>query len=346
MSAPSPLSGLWQAAVFAKPAVDVFIILSGFAITFQLETKPQNYLTFIGGRFFRIYPTYAVALGAAVGASFLVPGLVASLPWKADGYFDGLRRVSASEASHFSGNLLAHLLLLHGLIPRSVIALASVTLLAPAWSISLEWQYYLVAPWIGRLCRSALGLVGLCGAAAISQRYCSAWENPMVSFLLPRLPLFLIGIGSFWIYARAETDGPRSWFRTAFPVAMTGAVMLIAPNYALALSLWTLALSCTITRGPGPIPLVLAFVRQYLASAPAQWLGRLSYIIYLVHWPLLIIFMTAILNYFPAVTKAEASFILIVVGLPTILVVAAQLHRLIEKPGMDLGRRLFQRETA
>lgn len=43
-------------------------------------------------------------------------------------------------------NIPLHLLMLHGVVPEVLVARAPGAFLAPAWSVSLEWQFYLVAP--------------------------------------------------------------------------------------------------------------------------------------------------------------------------------------------------------
>jgi len=44
--------------------------------------------------------------------------------------------------------LLAHLTMLHGAVPDQILPGSSITYLPPAWSISVEWQFYLVAPFL------------------------------------------------------------------------------------------------------------------------------------------------------------------------------------------------------
>jgi hypothetical protein len=53
---------LWNQFIFGGPAVEVFIILSGFAITSLLHRKQPSYLDFVRERFFRLYPVYLICL--------------------------------------------------------------------------------------------------------------------------------------------------------------------------------------------------------------------------------------------------------------------------------------------
>lgn len=80
VSLPWPWGKFWPAFVFAEPAVEVFIILSGFAISFLLHTRQHSYAEFMRGRFFRIYPTYLVCLGAGIATLYATPFILQQAP--------------------------------------------------------------------------------------------------------------------------------------------------------------------------------------------------------------------------------------------------------------------------
>ena len=136
----------WKHFAYAQVAVHVFVVMSGFAIWKLLSKGSPTWTGFMAGRVFRLYPVYLPALGLALVSAALQPGLMERLAWSANGYFDVLRAVNASEHRHFAGHLAAHLLLLHGMVPHAWLPRSPAAFFAPGWSLSLEWQFYLVAP--------------------------------------------------------------------------------------------------------------------------------------------------------------------------------------------------------
>jgi peptidoglycan/LPS O-acetylase OafA/YrhL len=112
--------------------VNGFILLSGYVITLLLLRKKESYRKFIFRRAMRLYPVYAVCLAATLLLQLLTIGRI---PQNAI--------IDANSEHYFWPSLLLHLSLLHGLeIAPSI----QHTFLPPAWSISLEWQLYLIAP--------------------------------------------------------------------------------------------------------------------------------------------------------------------------------------------------------
>lgn len=124
-------------------AVDGFIVLSGFVITKLIVTKRESYPEFIFRRFMRLFPAYVTCILFALLVRHFAHGLVAS----------ELQR-EINEDSHFWWHLGLHLTMLHGLAPAIWLPQGEFALLVPGWSISLEFQLYLLAPllvwWLAR----------------------------------------------------------------------------------------------------------------------------------------------------------------------------------------------------
>src|ERR1700759_1318368 len=126
--------GSTQEAVGAY-AVDGFIILSGFVITQLLVIKKEAYGVFIFRRFMRLFPAFAVCVALSLLMRPLTLGRVST---------ELVRE--ASETQYFWWHLGAHASLIHGLVPTAWLPVSQFAFLPPGWSISLEFQLYLVAP--------------------------------------------------------------------------------------------------------------------------------------------------------------------------------------------------------
>ena len=194
-------------------SVRIFIIISGFVITHLIQEKREPFPVFIARRFLRIYPAYLVALILAI--------LVSPLRFEAvlgDPYADSLLKhyalvERAQYDGHLTSHLLAHLTLFHGALPNNILPASEYMFLAPAWSLSLEWQFYLIAPiWIWALCRFPLatGSLTLLGFLTYKLLLASMYLSP--SFLLGAGVLFLLGIMTrLWLpFASRREDYP--WF--------------------------------------------------------------------------------------------------------------------------------------
>ena len=252
---------LWDES--AQGAVDIFIILSGFVITYLLNSRPQTYRQFMLGRFFRIYPVYFICLllgWATIGA---VSFILNHAPWHEIPYFqDWASPAAAAQSAHPFAHLWAHFTLLFGIIPEKIMPSASVTLLGPAWSITLEWQYYLLAPFLARwiFSRAGLLLLGLvCASGFILAHFWSA------AFLPLKLPLFLVGIGSYHLFTNAPNWRMRPRFVATAVVATLTAVVSISWHW-MALSVWTLVLGCLLLN-PSEVKISISSEAGWLACA-------------------------------------------------------------------------------
>lgn len=342
-----PLSGgrfgrMWDSMIYSPFAVEAFFILSGFAISSLIYARPQSYLGFMTGRFFRIYPVYLLCLFLSLVLMGVTPWLLENASWRQTAYFSAVGSLSASERAHPVLHGVSHLSLLNGMVPRQVLPGSAATLLPPAWSISVEWQYYLVAPMIALFVRSAGGLLLLVGGAWLAIRYGGPWHNPLPAFFPVMLPFFLVGIGSHYLYkAFCASGGKRSSRYTALVAAALG-VALLSGWEPVTMAIWAAAFGCLFVDGNGLMTRILCWVRRSLRNRWIQWLGRISYPLYLVHWPLIIVGLTLLVWWRPTMHFREAVLWMLGAGLPLILLAGFLLHKYVEAPAMRLGRQLSE----
>jgi peptidoglycan/LPS O-acetylase OafA/YrhL len=328
-------SRMWPLFSFAAAPVDAFIILSGFAISYLLHARQQSYGQFVTGRFFRIYPVYFICLLAGIGSVAWMPTLLANLGWGNNDYLQiYVCPVVAAAQTQPVAHLAAHLSLLFGVLPEKILPETTHTFLAPAWSISLEWQYYLIAPLLAWAVRRPKGLLlaGLVGAGGgIYSRF---WGG---AFLPEKISLFLIGIGSYHLLASAtQLKNFRHW-----PLAIAG---LLATTWAmgwhwLALSIWAIVFGGVLASAAGYSAQWQEAPRRFLLQPALQRLGKISYPLYLVHWPIIIGLLAGLLRWQPNISSGTALGFLLAVGMPLILFCAWLLHVLVEKPFMDFGKK-------
>lgn len=336
---PGPLARFWNGFISGQIPVDVFIILSGFVITLLIQTTRCSWVQFMTGRFFRIYPVYLVCLTFAIAIIHLTPGVLDKVSWHDNLYLDAVREQSLIERSQTFIQAFCHLTLLFGIIPHALLPEATATFLPPAWSISLEWQFYLFAILIVQKLRS-IGFILFMGAVGCAGVwYAHYWQNPHIAFLPSQLPLFLIGIGSYRLYSSMTRDGSRIAFNPAYAVAAVVAASVMFQWHWVPVCIWALVLGTLFANEDDWFSRRLQALRRSLLHPWLQLLGRISYPLYLVHWPMIIVLMFGILRWQPQVTSLQAFIFLLVAGLPCILAAAWLLHRTVELPLMKLGKR-------
>jgi peptidoglycan/LPS O-acetylase OafA/YrhL len=125
--------------------VQIFCILSGFVICILLSRKRQSYRDFVMGRMRRIYPAYIVAFFLAVAISAVALVAVYEAPFQVDSnpkQFRGFSVVLENPLPH----IFAHVTMLHGVIPNAWLPNVAHAFLPPAWNLSTEMQFYMIAP--------------------------------------------------------------------------------------------------------------------------------------------------------------------------------------------------------
>ncbi len=285
--------------------VDVFFVISGYLITRTILTGIDagrfSYVGFFVNRARRLFPS----LLTTIGVSFLIGALLFPPPHMkklAEAAVVSILSVSNiyfwSEASYWDIES-AFKPLLH------------------TWSLSVEEQFYFVWPPLLLIASRArnkpvarvalvatVGLTSLLFAATLSQ------HHPRATFYwMPwRAFEFMIGAAVIWLEVIARPRG-RLWPEI---MAAGGLVMIIVPFVAYT------------DHTPFPFPGALSpcigaalliwaggscLTSRLWTNRPMIWTGRISYSLYLVHWPLVIYY-----NYWQFAPPTQFEQIGLVIG--------------------------------
>jgi len=286
-------------------AVEVFMVLSGFVIAGLIWREREGYSVFLFRRFLRLYPIYLICI--VVAALEIKFGIVAP-------HFD---------LSKWPEHLLAHILMLHGAISTSVLPGSAGAILNPAWSISLEWQFYIIAPILLYL-RGPAGLVLASTVAVVLLRLVAPHLNGFTGAFLPlNIQFFWIGIITYAALERSKIEPMTVIFLTAL------CLLFLPVIVAVPIVLWVAAIS------PGP-------ASRMLTSHILLSLGRWSLPIYLAHEPIIV----AVRSMLPTLGPLKDTLLIVGIAGTLTVLVAAVLHRYVEAPFIVLGKRLKSRTSS
>jgi peptidoglycan/LPS O-acetylase OafA/YrhL len=268
--------------------VDVFFVISGFLITSLLyrEVTAHGRVS-IGGfyvrRVRRLLPASTVVLVVTGAAAFVI------LP--------------ASRLTDTAWQLVSSALYVENLYlaRQAVDYLAAEVPPSPVqhfWSLSVEEQFYLVWPllfvvwaltWRWRASTAVLtAILGVLFAASLACSVLMTGGGDAGAYFLPTTRAWELAAGGLLAIAMARGDlperlrGPLGW---AGPAAIVAAALLYddaTPFPGWAALLPVLGAAAVIAAGPVP-------ASAPLRSAPARWVGDISYSLYLWHWPVIIL---------------------------------------------------------
>lgn len=299
--------------------VDLFFILSGFIISYtsgdvNAGSGAPAIRGFLIRRVARIYPLHIVALAYLllfVAVTSIIARSAGESPWSAQ----SIAQLGAQ----------ATLLSAWGIIP-------GVGWNIPSWSISAEMVAYLAFPVLMTVTRTSVGRLMLV-LAAISFYVTIGAMTGVLDItqgvaLLRALAGFSLGVILNHERARFAALGD-----TTLSVIQSGAlvwilvVMAIPSNDSLAIPAFVALIGSTwMDRG---------IVAQMLAFKPLQWLGEISYSVYLIHVPIL-----ATLSFGWARTAARLGMgatvehaLFLVVAMALVLLITTLTYRYVETPG-------------
>jgi len=226
------------------------------------------------------------------------------------------------------------------LIPNSLLPYSSVTFLGQAWSISLEWQFYLVVPFAITAFMAGLKNWKIAVALVLCLLALGALSRflPM-GFIGSNLALFATGIGTYYFLdARNRGDLWASRF-PLLPAAVLaiGFVLLTATAQSFAIAGWLALTGAVATADKEGSP--LRTVTGFLNLPFVQAIGRMSYSVYLSHM-LVLTLVLYLLTRLGIASNWMGASLLLVFTLAGTLALSTVSYLLVEGPFQQLGRRL------
>jgi len=343
-------SHLFEPARVLWIAVDFFFVLSGFVVLHaygdRLGTAAER-VGFLVRRAGRLWPLHAVTLTVLVGYEGLK---LIGAQW----FGQALAR-PAFTGLNLASELPAQFALLHALSPW-----AHSGWNIPSWSISAEFYVYLLL--------AGLSLVGIAGRSA-------CWLLPAAC-----------GAAATWLLSDLSLGTNEGFARCVYGFFTGCALRSLAPVKQAALRHATALELALLCAGMGPVilatqhsraallvapPVFAAMiwvfaheggaVSRLLAARPLQALGRWSYSIYMVHFPLYAVLFTplirlvgtraGLLEQVPWVGPTEVTMRLslgspwamdavVAACITAVIGVSAVSHRYLEEPGRAMGNKL------
>ena len=303
--------------------VDIFFVISGFLITGiiarELESCRFSLPTFYGRRIRRIFPALIVVLCAV-----LILGWFSMLP---QAYAQLSSDVAASAA--FLANIA--LWLQSGYFDVE----STRKPLLHLWSLGIEEQFYLFWPLIlivaARLRLSLLNVALSIGLVSFALDVALIGPDPVATFYLPSTRAFELLAGAVLALSWPRFDQrsiAANWRAGIGLLLVATAAVVLDPHRAFP-GWWAIlpvAGSALLLSAPG------AWGAQRLLASPAfVWIGRISYPLYLWHWPLLV--FAGIIKFAPLTLLERGLIVALSVAL------ASATYRLVEIP-FRFGRPL------
>ena len=309
--------------------VDVFFVISGFVITGLLlrertSSGRTSLLDFYGRRSRRIIPAATVVIVATVVMTYVRLGVV----------YGTLTATAARWTAVFLANF--HFA---SVGTNYLTAQQPPSPLLNFWSLAVEEQFYLVYPTVFLLiaalhwrwslrARLAVGLLVVI-VASFTLSVAQTASHPTVAFFSPFTRAWelavgaLVAVGTEWLLSLPESVATgMTWIGMA---AIAYGALAFSSSTAYPGSLVAIPVvgaGLVIAGGTSTPP---AGAEWVLRRGPFQWVGKLSYSIYLWHWPLLVIAAEA-------AGQSSLPFRRNIVWLVVALAAAALSYYLVENP--------------
>lgn len=287
------LNAAWLPGGFA--GVDVFFVISGFVVAMSVSelgrVTPGKFLTyFYARRLVRITPALVVCLLVTfVAAALFIPQAWLSSSNQKTGLFAffGLSNFVLAENS---GNYFS--------------PIAEFNPFTHTWSLAVEEQFYLIFPWLfyAWLRGKRTVSVALFAAALVGSFLCAKWlgrtnETQAFYMIWSRFWELAVGVLLFqFMTMRGHSFDERSTYRPWHGVAADLGMVALAAGLIIARPESAPFPACVLpVIGTAILLGVLhgrsgGFANLLLTWRPMVYIGKISYSLYLWHWPVFVLF--------------------------------------------------------
>lgn len=333
-------------------AVDVFIIISGFVIAYLLYFKQESFTAFLSRRFFRLYPLYIFLIIAGFFSIDLwLENNSYAADWHSTEFVERTTANLTAQKNNFLAYFLPCMVMLQGVIPENILSDAPSAFLGTSWSISLEWQFYIAAGLIlpGLMLKKQPAYLVFCVIAGVflfkylSFSYLSdLHRRPFLPFYIE---YFFFGILSFLAYTKLDESHSHRLGRHFLLLSSSIVIILYFSLSSGDFSfvpfvIWSVLFFSIIDNHLNTETSTNVFSRL-LNNRIFQYLGKISYSIYLSHWIVIIILQNLIFKFFPYFSMRDHLIVLTSSTLLLTLVASHLLYYSIESTGVKIGNRLI-----
>lgn len=316
-----------------KVAVDVFIFISGFLIATGLDSKKIHLGDFYLKRFFRIAPAYYFTIALITMLyPFMRDGLafIQSLDrtqWPVGGIYE------AENVKYDIYNIAMHISFIFGLFPTY-----SQSSYIGDWSISLEMQFYLVAPFIFYFFKRTNAIV-IISISSIVIAIIAKETAPLLKFreqslLIYKIHIFMLGAVTYE-YLKAYASKKYILFIIAIGIIAT--------------QFWIQRYNALSNNSSTYLILTLALmsvknkIDNVFDNFIVGFLSQISYSLYLIHGVFIALSGYLYSIYFKDNSTIPLIYVIAIITVPLSVSSAYIMSRLIEKRGITMCRSIIRK---
>lgn len=264
--------------------VDIFFVISGFLMTGLIAEEfvrrgAFSFAEFYARRIRRIFPALLVMILVTTGLGYFL-------------LFPGDYKEFAQSGLYASlslGNVFFYFSTGYFDIPSESKGLLH------TWSLGVEEQFYLIWPLImigllsaakGRRATMAWLLLGVVGAGFLVSVY-GVLTDPKAAFYLLHARLWELAAGGILVFApRLRRQWPNELLPSVGLGLILGSVFLLSPEWLFpGWNALPAVLGAALIINPASASSVVA---RLLSLQPLPFVGKISYSLYLWHWPLIV----------------------------------------------------------